>query len=178
GGIYISVRDPAKMDEAKSAMTALVRARHGREDFAVQNTTKFMSMQKQTADFLGTLGLGLGGIALLVGGTGILALMMMSVKERSGEIGLRMALGATPRNILAQFLFEATLLAAGGWAAGLAVGAVGALVMKAATEWALALPVDALLASAAMVLIAGLGFGALPARRASLMPPMEALRSR
>lgn len=177
-GIFVAVNDPARMDDARAAVTGLVRARHGRDDFSIQNTVKFVAMQKKTADSLRFLGLGLGGIALLVGGTGILALMMMSVKERTSEIGLRMALGATARNILLQFLLEATLLAAGGWAAGLAASALGGLLMNLTTAWTLAVPVDALLVSVAMVLIAGLGFGAFPARRASLMPPIEALRSR
>ena len=163
------------VDAARAEITALLRERHGRDDFAVQNTTKFLAMQKQTADFLTLLATGLAGIALLVGGAGILALMLMSVRERTGEIGLRMAVGATPHDILAQFLFEATLLALGGWMAGLAIGAIGAAAVALGTEWTLAVPVDALLASIAMVLITGLGFGAFPARKASLLPPIEAL---
>ncbi len=174
--VFVSVKDPDAIDEARARITELVRSRHGREDFSIQNTAMFLSMQKQTAGFLTMLAAGLGGIALLVGGTGTLALMLMSVKERTREIGLRMALGATPRDILTQFLFEATLLATGGWAAGLAIGAVGAVVVALGTEWKLAVPFEALFASAAMVVITGLGFGAFPARKASLMPPMEALR--
>jgi len=176
--IFVSAADKARIDDARAQINALVRARHGRDDFAIQNTMMFVAMQKQTADFLTLLAAGLGGIALVVGGTGILALMMMSVKERTGEIGLRMALGATPRDILVQFLFEATLLAAGGWLAGLVIGGAGAAAVALGTEWTLAVPVDALLASAIMVLVAGLGFGALPARKASLMPPMVALCAR
>jgi putative ABC transport system permease protein len=174
--VFVSVDDPAKIEEARARITELVRARHGREDFSIQNTAMFLSMQKQTAGFLTMLAAGLGGIALIVGGAGILALMLMTVKERTREIGLRMALGATPRDILAQFLFEATLLATGGWAAGLAIGAAGAVAVALGTEWKLAVPFDALFASAAMVVITGLGFGAFPARKASMLPPMEALR--
>jgi putative ABC transport system permease protein len=155
-----------------------MRDRHGREDFSIQNTMKFVSMQKRTADFLTLLATGLGAVALIVGGTGILALMMMSVKERTREIGLRMALGATPGEILMQFLFEATLLATGGWVAGLMIGGLGAAAVAIGTEWKVAVPFDALLASAVMVVVAGLGFGAFPARKASLMPPIDALQSR
>jgi ABC-type antimicrobial peptide transport system permease subunit len=104
--------------------------------------------------------------------------MMMTVNERTSEVGLRMAIGATPNGILAQFLFEATLLTTGGWLIGIASAAIAAVPIAVASEWPLAIPFDALLASAAMVLIAGPGFGAIPARRASLLPPMEALRSR
>lgn len=173
--IFVSVQDPARMGDARDAIAELLRARHGREDFGVQNTAKMMSMQRQVADSLALFGTGLGALALIVGGTGILALMMMSVRERTGEIGLRIAVGATPRDIGSQFLIEATLLALGGWLAGLAIGALGAALVSLATEWTLALPARALLASAAMVLIAGLGFGSFPARKASRMPPIEAL---
>ena len=170
--IFVTARD---VDGARADIYALLRERHGREDFGVQNTTKFLSMQKQTADFLTLLATGLAGIALIVGGAGILALMSMSVRERTGEIGLRIAVGATPGDILAQFLFEATLLALGGWMTGLAIGAIGAAAVILGTEWPLAVPANAIAASLAMVLIAGLGFGAVPARKASLLPPIEAL---
>jgi len=173
--IFISVRDPERMEDARTEIVALLRARHGRDDFGVQNTARMMSMQRQVADSLTLFGTGLGALALLVGGTGILALMMMSVRERTGEIGLRIAVGATPRDILAQFLIEATLLALGGWLAGLAIGAVGAAAVALATDWSTAVPTRALLASAVMVLIAGLGFGSVPARKASRLPPIEAL---
>lgn len=170
--VFVTARD---VDAARADITTLLRERHATEDFAVQNTTKFLSMQKQTADFLTLLATGLAGIALVVGGVGILALMLMSVRERTSEIGLRIAVGATPNDILAQFLFEATLLALGGWMAGLTIGAIGAAAVALGTEWTLAVPVNALIASIAMVLIAGLGFGAFPARKASLLPPIEAL---
>ncbi len=176
--IFVSVNDLSKMEEARAEIARVVRERHGRDDFSIQNTMKFVSMQKQTAEYLTMLATGLGALALLVGGTGILALMMMSVKERTEEIGLRMAIGATPNDVLLQFLIEATLLATGGWLAGLAIGGIGAVAVAFGTQWTLAVPVDALVASAAMVIVAGLGFGAFPARKASLLPPIEALRTR
>ncbi len=170
--IFVTATD---VDAARAEIAELLRTRHGREDFSVQNTTMFLSMQQETADFLTLLATGLAAIALIVGGAGILALMMMSVQERTGEIGLRIAVGATPSDILAQFLFEATLLALGGWMAGLAIGAIGAAAVALGTEWTLAVPVNALFASMAMVVVAGLGFGAFPARKASMLPPIEAL---
>jgi len=121
---------------------------------------------------------GLGAIGLLVGGTGILALMLTSIRERTPEIGLRMAIGATPGEVVAQFLIEGTLLTAGGWLGGLAISVLGALAVAVGTEWTLAVPVDALFASAVMVIVAGIGFGAFPARRASRIPPIVALQSR
>ena len=173
--IFLSARDPQQMDAARAEITRLLRARHGRDDFGVQNTARMMSMQQDVAESLALFGTGLGALALIVGGTGILALMMMSVRERTGEIGLRIAIGATPRDIGSQFLIEATLLALGGWLAGLAISALGAAIVATTTEWTLALPARALAASATMVLIAGLGFGSFPARKAARMPPIEAL---
>jgi putative ABC transport system permease protein len=176
-GIFVSVRDPARIDDARRDIAEVLRKRHGREDFAVQNTMKFVAMQKQSADFLTLLAAGLGGIALIVAGSGILALMTMSVKERTSEIGLRMALGATPRDVLLQFLFEATLLTGCGWLAGIAAGGIGAMIVALATDWSVAVPMNALLASAVMVVLCGLGFGVFPARKASRMQPMDALRT-
>ena len=166
------------MDAARDAIASTVHARHGRDDFAIQNTAKAMAMQKQAAASLTTFATGLGGIALLVGGTGILAFMMMSVKERTDEIGLRMAVGATPRDVLTGFLVEATLIAGSGWLAGVGLAAVAMVTLALATKWTVAFPLEALLVTMAMVLIAGLGFGVVPARKAALLPPMEALRLR
>jgi putative ABC transport system permease protein len=99
----------------------------------------------------------------------------MSVKERTSEIGLRIAVGATPRNILFQFLVESTILALGGWIGGIALGAAGATVVTLSTTWNVAAPATAILASFAMAVVIGVGFGAVPARKASLIPPVRAL---
>jgi ABC-type antimicrobial peptide transport system permease subunit len=86
-----------------------------------------------------------------------------------------MAVGARPIDILTQFLAEATVLALGGWTAGTIAAAAGGVALAVGTEWRIALPVDALVASIAMALVIGLGFGALPARRAARLAPVEAL---
>jgi putative ABC transport system permease protein len=101
--------------------------------------------------------------------------MLLSVKERTGEIGLRLAVGARPRDILVQFLAEATVLALGGWLAGVALAALGTVGLALGTSWKVALPAGALLASFGMAMLTGLGFGAVPARRASRLPPIRAL---
>jgi putative ABC transport system permease protein len=178
--ILVSVRDPERMEEAESAITALMCERHGLrpgkpDDFEVQNRTRLLAAQRETVASLTLLTSGLAALALLVGGAGILALMLLSVRERTGEIGLRRAVGALPRDILLQFLAEATVLALGGWLAGSVVGALGALAVAFATEWKVGLPLGALLASLAMTLVTGLGFGAFPARKAALLPPIRAL---
>jgi len=179
--VFVSVRDPQQMDQAENEIGSLLRIRHRLDteqkpdDFAIQNKSKTLSNQKQLAGSLSLLTTSLAAVSLFVGGTGILALMLMSAKERTGEIGLRMAVGARPFNILLQFLLEATLLSLSGWAAGVVIGAAGAVAIAFGTGWKIATPVDAILASLAMAAITGIGFGWYPARKASLTPPIEAL---
>jgi putative ABC transport system permease protein len=103
--------------------------------------------------------------------------MLLSVKERTDEIGLRMAVGAQPRDILVQFLFEATVLAVTGWMSGIVLGSAGAAAVALSTSWKIGVPWQALVVSLGMAMIIGLGFGAFPARRASLIPPIQALRT-
>jgi putative ABC transport system permease protein len=180
--IFVSVRDPNQMTTAETEIAHVLRTRHrlepGRrpDDFAIQNKSRMLATQKQLADSLTNLALGLAGVSLLVGGIGILALMMMSVKERTGEIGLRIAVGARQADILLQFLAEATLLAAGGWLAGLILGLLGAVMVAFFARWRVALSPQMLLASLATVLAAGLGFGTWPAWKASIIPPIRALQ--
>ncbi|HEY1985154.1 MAG TPA: ABC transporter permease [Terracidiphilus sp.] len=180
--IFVSVRDPNQMTAAETEIAHLLRARHrlepgGRtDDFAIQNKSRMLATQKQLADSLTNLALGLAGVSLLVGGIGILALMMMSVKERTSEIGLRMAVGARRADILLQFLAEATLLAAGGWLAGLLLGLLGAAMVAFFARLRVALSPQMVLASLATVLTAGLGFGTWPAWKASIIPPIRALK--
>jgi putative ABC transport system permease protein len=179
--VFISVRQPQETDAAAAQIGDLLRFRHRLEqqgkpdDFSVQNPAKTLAMQKQIADSLNLLSTSMGGGALVVGGIGILAIMLMSVKERTSEIGLRMAVGARPRDILAQFLLEATLLSLGGWLVGIALSALGATGVALGTSWKIAVPVKAVLASLAMATVTGLGFGAYPARKASMLPPIQAL---
>ncbi|HEV7509181.1 MAG TPA: ABC transporter permease [Thermoanaerobaculia bacterium] len=185
--VFVTVRDVREpggrdgMNAAQAEIGALLRQRHRlqgpaqADDFAVQDKAKLLSSQRETVGTLTLFVAGLSALALLVGGTGILALMLLSVKERTGEIGLRLAVGARPRDILIQFLAEATALALGGWLAGVALAALGTVGLALGTSWKVAVPAGALLASLAMALITGLGFGALPARRASRLPPIRAL---
>ncbi|MEO8502400.1 MAG: ABC transporter permease [Acidobacteriota bacterium] len=190
--VYVDVRNEpgagqsAAMDSAVQTIAALVRTRHRerhparaaqRDDFSVQNTSRFLAMQKQATGTLGVVASGIAGLALLVGGTGILALLLLAVRERTAEIGLRMAVGARRRDIVVQFLLEASLLSLGGWVAGLAVGGLGATWVAFATDWKVGVPGGAVLVSLAMVVLIGLGFGAIPARQASLLAPADALHT-
>jgi putative ABC transport system permease protein len=180
--IFVNVADSRGMADAEREISAVLRERHRIEldqpqDFEVQNATMFLALQQETARMLGQVTTGVAAIALVVGGTGVLALMLLSVKERTEEIGLRMAVGAQPRDILIQFLFEATVLAMGGWLGGIVLGFAGATAVALSTSWNVAAPLEMLLVSLGMAMTIGLGFGALPARRASLIPPIQALRT-
>lgn len=178
--IFVSVADPEATAEAARQIGAVLRQRHragrdGQPDFEIQDATRFFTMQRATARTLGRLTIGLGAVALLVGGAGITALMLLSVKERTTEIGLRIAVGARSRDILVQFLVEATILTLGGWMGGMLLGGAGALLVATSTAWPVGVPTQAVLASLAMSLVFGLGFGAVPARQAAMVPPIQAL---
>jgi putative ABC transport system permease protein len=179
--VFVRAADQGARERAAAEIAALLRERHGLaararpDDFAVQGEDRMLAGQRDAAASLTLLTSALGALALLVGGAGILALMLLSVKERTPEIGLRMAVGARPRDVLAQFLLEAAALAVGGWAAGLALAGLGAVAVRVLTAWPLAVPRGALAASLAMAAGTGLVFGALPARAAARLPPVQAL---
>lgn len=175
--IFVSVDDSRGMADAEQEIGAVLRERHrvGPEeqpDFEVQNATTFLALRHETAATLRRLTTGVAAVALIVGGTGIMALMLLSVRERTGEIGLRMAVGAQPRDILVQFLFEATLLTRGGWTGGIVLGSAGAAVVALSATWKIGVPWERLLVSLGMAMTIGVGFRAFPARRASLIPPI------
>ena len=180
--IFISVRDVTEMDDTRSDVNALLRERHGldqrnkSDDFSIQDKTKVLAARKQLADSLTLLATGLAASSLVVGGAGILALMLMSVKERTAEIGLRMAMGAKPKDILLQFLLEATSIAAGGWLAGMVLAAVATVTVSRVTSWTTSISSGLVFTTLTIVVASGLIFGAYPARKASLMLPIEALR--
>lgn len=128
--VFISVRQEQDMGAAVAQIGNLLRIRHRLaqqekpDDFSIQDPSKTLATQKQVAGSLNLLSTGLAVGALVVGGIGILAIMLISLKERTSEIGLRIAVGARPRDILIQFLLEATALSLGGWLVGIALAAV------------------------------------------------------
>jgi len=160
------------------AVKKLMIARHGREDFSVLTQEDMLATLSNILDLLTAAVGALGAISLLVGGVGIVTIMSIAVTERTGEIGLLVALGARRRTILALFLGEAVVLAGIGGLLGLLAGAglaqlVGLLVpaMPVATPWQYAL------AAEVVAVVVGLAAGVLPARRAARLDAVEALRA-
>ena len=148
----------------------------GQDDFRVRNLTELISARTQTQRTLGILLAATAGVALVVGGIGIMNIMLVSVTERTREIGLRIAVGARPSDIRAQFLVEAICLCGIGGAIGVALGAAGSLGVASAAGWpgTIDLPVVVL----ALAASAGIGvlFGFFPAQRAAGLNPIDALR--
>jgi ABC-type antimicrobial peptide transport system permease subunit len=117
------------------------------------------------------------GIALLIGGIGIMNVMLVSVTERTREIGLRRAVGATERAVQAQYLGEAVVLSSVGGVLGVLTGVVASFVLGRVLEWTMSMPTQALLVAPAFAVAVGVVFGFYPAWRASRLDPIEALRS-
>ena len=182
--IAITLREDASPAEAETLIRELLRRRHRLDvrgvpdDFTIQGQEKMAAMQRTAVRSLTLLTSGLAGVALAVGGAGILALMLLSVRERTAEIGVRLAVGATPTDVLFQFLGEAALLALAGGAGGALLGAAGAFAVASATGWDVVVPAGAYAVALATSLLLGLASGALPAALAARVPPIEALASR
>ena len=176
--IHVLYEPTAPLAEVEAGIKRVMVARHGAEDFTVTPQQKMLEVFGTVLDAITFAVAAIGAISLVVGGVGILTILTIAVAERTGEIGLLRAIGATRRSILLLFLGEAALLAAIGGGAGLAMGWGFAGALKLVLP---ALPVHAswhyaLLAEAVAVTV-GLAAGVLPARRAALLDPLEALRS-
>jgi putative ABC transport system permease protein len=174
----------APEDQARAideAVAALRRARGVRpdqeNDFEVFTNDTLQRMVDELAGVVTTATFGVCALALLVGGIGIMNIMLVSVSQRTREIGVRMALGARRRRILAQFLVEAVTLAAMGGAVGVALGAGAALAAREIWGFPASIPAWAVVVSLATACGAGLAFGIYPAARASRLDPVEAMRS-
>jgi putative ABC transport system permease protein len=178
--ISVSAKSSENMSAAQFQITNLLRLRHnikGENDFTVRSQQELLQTADSITGMLVVLMAATSGISLLVGGIGIMNIMLVSVSERTQEIGLRKALGATHKDIQVQFTVEAVILALTGGSIGIAIAVAGTVVFAALT------PLEAIVSPVAILLAVGvsgaigLGFGVIPARNAARLDPIIALKS-
>ena len=179
--IMVEIASAEGMGDAQEEIENLLRERrHVRagspDDFQVRNMAEFIRTRSETQSILSVLLGATAAISLVVGGIGIMNIMLVSVTERTREIGLRMAVGARRRDILSQFLIEAVTLCVTGGLIGLTIGGGAALAMSIWGNWPIALSPNLVVIALVSAGLVGVFFGYYPARRASLMNPIDALR--
>jgi putative ABC transport system permease protein len=181
--IWVQVRDGRDMDRAQAQITDLLRRRHRldrgdrQDDFRIQNQRLVLAAEMETAASFRRLITALASVALIVGGVGILSIMMLSIRERRGEIGLRVAVGAKRRDVRTQFLVEAVLLGIGGGVIGLFLGFLATASIEWGTEWRTVVSPPALALALGAAFTVSVLFGVYPAQRAASLDPIEALHA-
>lgn len=179
--ILLTAVSPEQVNDAVDSVTALLRERHRlkpdqENDFRVRNSAEFMKMLTGTSTIMTNLLLGVALISLIVGGVGIMNIMLVSVTERTREIGLRMAVGARSQDILQQFLVESMVLCLIGGILGILLGHGAALLVNVYLGWPVESSPGAVVAAVVVSAFVGIVFGFYPAWKASRLDPIEALR--
>jgi putative ABC transport system permease protein len=179
--IYAASRTADELDNAASAVAASLRIQHGLEpgepdDFMVQTQDDIVALRTQTASTMSSLLMGIAAVSLVVGGIGIMNIMLVSVTERTREIGLRMAIGARGFDVLLQFLIEAVVISLAGGLVGIGVGYLASEGIKVYMQSPTLIPVDAIAIAVGFSAAVGIFFGFYPARKAAGLDPIEALR--
>ena len=181
GTISVKVRAGEDMGEAESEIRALLRQRHRLQayqddDFWLRNLAEVLQTQEASSKVMTYLLAAIASVSLLVGGIGIMNIMLVSVTERTREIGLRMAVGARGRDILLQFLVEAITLSLIGGVVGIVLGLAGSRAISYLAEWRTLVAPEAILIAFGFAAAIGIFFGFYPARKAARLDPIEALR--
>jgi putative ABC transport system permease protein len=179
--IGVRVRNEAEIEPAMEAISALLRRQHRlppsyADDFSTEDQAAFVKEAQKATTTFRVLTFALGGIALLVGGIGIMNMMLVSVRERTREIGIRKSVGADPRTVQAQFLIEAAVLSTLGALAGILTGIASTRLIGAFVGWQTLVHASSLMFAFGVALVVGLFFGYYPARRAARLDPITALR--
>jgi len=181
GGISVKIRPAEDMAEAEEQIRALLRQRHRLQpsqddDFWLRNLSELVKTQEESSRVMTYLLAAIASVSLLVGGIGIMNIMLVSVTERTREIGLRMAVGARGRDILTQFLVEAVTLSLIGGIIGIAVGLGGSHAISYFAEWRTLISAESIIIAFGFAAAIGVFFGFYPARKAARLDPIEALR--
>ena len=179
--INVGIANDSNVDEIMMSIEQILRAKHdigpGEDnDFRISDYSQFADLRRQATGIFTALIAGIAGISLIVGGIGVMNIMLVSVTERTREIGLRKALGATHQAIMLQFIIEAILLCIIGGLIGIFIGTLILYILSDINEWPFALPLGAIFGSISFSAIVGLFFGIWPARRAAKLDPAISLR--
>jgi putative ABC transport system permease protein len=179
--LMVQASGPAAMDQAQQEMEALLSERHrileGQDDdFTIRNLTEVFAAQESSAQVMSILLGAIASVSLIVGGIGIMNIMLVSVTERTREIGLRQAVGAKTRDILSQFLVEAVTLSLLGGVIGILIGLGASALISYFAQWSTQVSPLSILMAFMFSALVGVFFGYYPARKAALLDPIEALR--
>jgi len=181
GSLMVQAIGPQAMDEAQQEMESLLRERHRilpglEDDFTIRNLTEVFAAQETSAHVMSILLGAIASVSLIVGGIGIMNIMLVSVTERTREIGLRQAVGAKTRDILSQFLVEAVTLSLVGGIIGIVVGLVASWLISYFAQWSTVVSPLSIIMAFVFSALVGVFFGYYPARKAAFLDPIEALR--
>jgi len=180
-GITVSADDGVPLDRVSTDVAALLRTRHhiqdgSDDDFLVRTQAEMASMLTATTDTMTYLLAGIAAVSLLVGGIGIMNIMLVSVTERTREIGLRLSVGARDIDVLTQFLVEAVVLSIAGGAVGILLGLGASIGVRRILQWSTDVTLRSVVMSFGVAAATGVFFGLYPARKASALDPIDALR--
>jgi putative ABC transport system permease protein len=181
GQILVSASSSQDIPQAQEEVRAIMRESHripdgDDDDFTVRNQTEIANAAQGTTKIMTWLLASIASVSLIVGGIGIMNIMLVSVTERTREIGIRMAIGARGSDVLTQFLVESIVMSVLGGAVGLAVGVGGAQLLAHFTGWSTAVPVQAVALAIGFSAAVGVFFGFYPAKKAAALDPITALR--
>jgi putative ABC transport system permease protein len=179
--IMLQATSDQKMQAAQDEAEALLRQRHHLQpaqddDFSIRNMQEIFAAQESSSRVMSLMLAAVASVSLIVGGIGIMNIMLVSVRERTREIGLRQAVGAKTRDILTQFLVEAATLSVAGGIVGIVLGVAASFVISRLADWQTVVGAGAVLLAVFFSALVGIGFGYYPARKAAYMDPIEALR--